>query len=405
MSFRVALSGLNAASSDLSVTANNIANANTTGFKGSRAQFADLFATSGLAQPATAVGGGVRLQAVQQEFSQGTINFTNNGLDLAISGEGFFTVSNQGALNYSRDGAFSVDRNGYVVNSDGMRLQGFAPNASGGFNTASMSDINLGVGDSAPSATTEAALGLNLPGDAVVPGVAPFDPTDSDTFNHSTSLTVFDSLGASHALASYFVKTANPNEWELHTTIDGVSTGPATTIEFDSNGQLINPANGEITVPTFALTNGASDLDITVDLGTATQYGDTFAVNNLNQDGFTTGRLVGIQVNEEGIVEARYTNGQTLAISQVAITKFSNPEGLRILGDNVWGETFDSGVAQHVAPGSGGAGLVQAGALEGSNVELTEQLVNMIVAQRNFQANAQMITTQDQVTQTALNIR
>lgn len=398
MTFRIALSGLNAASADLSVTANNIANANTTGFKGSRAQFADVF-NSGQ------IGGGVRLSDVQQQFTQGNINFTSNDLDLAISGDGFFTLSNEGALSYTRDGAFQVDRDGYLVSTGGHRLQGFAPTAGGGFNTGGLSDIQVSTAASSPSPTTSISTGVNLPANAQPPAVAPFDAADPDSFNHSSAVTVFDSLGDSHTLNSFYVKTANPNEWEVHFTLDGNPVGGANAAIFDTAGILTTPATGALTLPATPLTNGAADLNLEFDLSDATQYGDTFGVNSISQDGFTTGRLVGVEVTDTGIVQARFTNGQSTPLGQVAMTNFANPQGLQPLGDTAWAESFESGSAQRGAAGTGGIGTIQSGALEASNVDLTEQLVAMITAQRNFQSNAQMITTADQVTQAALNIR
>jgi flagellar hook protein FlgE len=248
MTFRIALSGLNAASAELSVTANNIANANTTGFKSSRAQFSDLFASNGLGISGTQVGGGVKLSSVQQQFSQGNVNFTANSLDMAISGDGFFALSNEGALSYTRDGAFQVDNEGFLVSTEGLRLQGYAPAAGDGFNTAALTDIQLGASDNAPGATTAIKMGLNLPSTAVEPTVTPFDPTDADSFNQSSALTAFDSLGTAHTLTSYFVKTANPNEWEVEMALDGVSVGPPTLATFDSNGVLSSPA-GNVTIP------------------------------------------------------------------------------------------------------------------------------------------------------------
>ncbi len=405
MTFRIALSGLNAAASELSVTANNIANANTTGFKESRAQFADLFNSSSVGLADIQVGGGARLAGVQQMFTQGNVNFTSNALDMAISGDGFFTLSNEGALSYTRDGSFSVDRNGFLVSKEGARIQGFAPTVGGSFNTAALSDIQLSTSSSAPQATSLLTTTLNLPANAAEPSAAPFDPTDADSFNHSSAVTVFDSLGDSHTLTKFFVKTANANEWEMQVALDGNVVGGATLVTFDSDGQLLTPANGDLTLPPIALSNGAADLEVDIDLDGVTQYGDTYSVNSIRQDGYASGRLVGVEVNEEGIVQARFTNGQTTALGQLAMTRFSNPEGLQALGDTAWAETFDSGSAQRGVAGSSGFGGVQSGALEASNVDLTEQLVNMITAQRNFQANAQMITTADQVTQAALNIR
>lgn len=405
MPFNLALSGINAASKDLNVTANNIANVNTTGFKGSRAEFADLFAVSLQGVSDTATGNGVRLANVAQQFSQGNVNFTNNSLDMAINGEGFFTVSDNGQLKYTRAGAFSADRNGYVVNSAGDRLQVFPPVGNGTFNTGSLADLQLSTAESPPAASTSAALGLNLPADATPPTNGTFDPTDSQSFNQTTSMTVFDSLGASHTMTTYFVKQSAANTWDSYSYIDGNAVGGANTLTFGTDGSLSSPANGAVALPAWAPANGAAPLNLTLDYSKATQFGNSFGVNSLSTDGYATGRLTGINVDPTGVVLARYTNGQSLPLGQLALARFDNPQGLQQLGDTSWGETFASGQPVRGAAGSSSLGAVQAGALESSNVDLTKQLVNMITAQRNFQANSQMISTADKITQTIINIR
>ena len=406
MSFRISLSGMNAASADLNVTSNNIANANTTGFKQSRAEFGDVFAASAYGLSRNAIGAGVRLAAVAQQFGQGNVDFTGRNLDLAISGQGFFTLSDGGATVYSRAGNFGADRDGFVVNPAGQRLQVYRPNASGiGFDMGRLGDLQLTTGDSAPRATSTVTVQSNLPADAAAPTLTPFDPNDPDTYNRTTSLTVYDSLGAAHSQTLYFVKTANPNEWQLHTAIDGTAVGGAQTLQYSDTGTLLSPSPGQIVLPAYTPATGAAPMALTMDLGESTQFGDSFSLAALGQDGYTTGRLTGIEVSPEGIVNARYTNGVSTPLGQVALTGFANPQGLQPLGDNAWAETFESGQPRRGQAGSSEFGAVQGGALEASNVDLTEQLVNMISAQRNFQANAQMIQTQDQVTQTVINIR
>lgn len=406
MSFRISLSGMNAASADLNVTSNNIANANTTGFKQSRAEFGDVFAASAYGLSRNAIGAGVRLAAVAQQFGQGNVDFTGRNLDLAISGQGFFTLSDGGATVYSRAGNFGADRDGFVVNPAGQRLQVYRPNASGiGFDMGRLGDLQLTTGDSAPRATSTVTVQSNLPADAAAPTLTPFDPNDPDTYNRTTSLTVYDSLGAAHGQTLYFVKTANPNEWQLHTAIDGTAVGGAQTLQYSDTGTLLSPSPGQIVLPAYTPATGAAPMALTMDLGESTQFGDSFSLAALGQDGYTTGRLTGIEVSPEGIVNARYTNGVSTPLGQVALTGFANPQGLQPLGDNAWAETFESGQPRRGQAGSSEFGAVQGGALEASNVDLTEQLVNMISAQRNFQANAQMIQTQDQVTQTVINIR
>jgi len=406
MSMRIALSGMNAASADLNVTSNNIANSNTTGFKQSRAEFGDVFPVSAYGLSRNAIGAGVRLQQVAQQFGQGNIDFTGKSLDLALSGQGFFTLSKQGSTIYSRAGNFGADRDGFVVNPSGARLQVYAPNASGvGFDTGRMTDLQLSTNDSPPAATSDVAAQTNLPADASVPLISPFDPNDPTTYNKTTSLTVYDSLGAAHSQSIYYTKTANPNEWEMRSYIDGTAVGGAQLLQYSGTGALTSPATGRITLPAYNPGNGANAITLTMDVGKSTQYGNSFSVASLTQDGYTTGRLTGIEVSSEGIVSARYTNGVSTPLGQVAVTNFANPQGLQPTGDNAWAETFESGLPRRGQAGSADFGVVQGGALESSNVDLTEQLVNMITAQRNFQANAQMITTQDQITQTVINIR
>jgi flagellar hook protein FlgE len=406
MPFRVALSGLNAASAELNVTANNIANSNTTGFKQSRAEFADMFPVSSYGVASNAAGAGTRLARVSQQFEQGAINFTNNSLDLAMSGEGFFTLSDNGATVYSRAGAFGTDRNGFVVNASAQRLQVFPAIAGGdGFDTARLADLQLSTGDNPPRASTRVTAGVNLPASAEAPATATFDATDPTSYNFTRSVTVYDSLGAAQTANLFFVKGANPNEWNVHAQINGNDVGGANALTFSDSGVLLTPANGEIALPGYTPGNGAADLNLTLDLASATQFGDNFRLAELSQDGYATGRLAGIEITQEGIVQARYTNGQATPLGQIALANFPNPQGLQQLGNGTWGESFAAGQVLRGAGGDSDFGLIQAGALEASNVDLTEQLVNMITAQRNFQANAQMISTADQVTQTVLNIR
>jgi flagellar hook protein FlgE len=405
MTFRLALSGLNAAQADLTVTANNIANTATNGFKGSRAEFAELFSVSPQGVSSNAIGNGVRVSNVAQQFTQGNIDFTDNSLDLALSGQGFFILNDGGALAYTRAGAFQVDNQGYVVNARQQRLQVYPPSDDGQFNTGALTDIQLVTSESAPAATTNVDVTLNLPANATPPTVATFDPANVNSYNNATSLTTYDSLGAAHTATMYFVKTANPNEWTTQLYVDGNAVGTAQTLNYDNTGALTNPANGQIAFPAYTPATGAAAMNMNFDFSDTTQYGGNFTVNAITQDGYTTGRLIGMDIDSTGVVQARFTNGRSLALGQVALANFSNPQGLQQLGDTNWAETFGSGQALRGQAGNSGFGLVQSGALEASNVDITAQLVNMITAQRNFQANAQMISTQDSITQTIINIR
>ena len=405
MPFAIALSGLNAASADLGVTANNVANVNTTGFKSSRAEFSEVFAVGVQSVSSSAAGSGVRLSAISQQFSQGNINFTDNALDLAIAGEGFFVVSDNGARSYTRAGAFGVNNEGFVVNAQGNRLQAYPFAGNGLFNTGTPQDLQLTIGANPPAATTSAQFGINLPADAPIPANPVFDPADPSSFNHTTSVTVYDTLGAAHTATVYFVKDAAANTWNTNVEIDGTTIAGTTPIVFNPDGSLQLPAGGLMPLAAYTPTTGASDINMSLDFGTATQFGGAFGVNSLSQDGFTTGRLTGVSVDAEGVVFARFTNGQSTSLGKLALANFVSPQGLQQLGDTTWGESFQSGDALLGEAGTASFGNIQSGALEASNVDLTAQLVQMITAQRNFQANAQVIETADTITQTVINIR
>ena len=406
MSFRIALSGLDAATADLRTVSNNIANASTVGFKSSRAEFGDVYAVSAQGIASNAIGSGVRLQKVAQQFKQGNVEFTDKNLDLAINGQGFFALSDNGGLAYTRAGDFSVNKNGYVVDPKGRRLQVFpAGTKPGTFNTGSLSDLQLASTLGAPNATSNVTLGLNLPATATPPTTTPFNPADPSSYTTSTAITMYDSLGTAHTATTYYLKTTTPNQWTTYLYIDGnqVTTGgnPSATLQFDSSGRLVSPATGKITYDADS-TTGITPI---LDYSNTTQYGTSFAVNSLTQDGFAPGRLSGINIDGTGVVQARFTNGQSQDLGQVALANFANPEGLQQLGDTSWGETFGSGPRLLGQAGTASFGNLQSGALEGSNVDLSKQLVNMIIAQRNFQANAKVITTANAITQTIINIR
>lgn len=402
MAFRIAVSGLNAATASLDVAGNNIANASTTGFKSARAQFADVFATSNLGSTSDAIGQGVQLAAVSQQFTQGNIAFTNNSLDIAINGEGFFALEDtSGGRSYSRAGEFGVDKDGFVVNPTGQRLVAFQ--AVGGAVTGALGTLQISTANIAPQPTSQMTVGVNLDSSATPPIIA-FDPAINTSFNNSTSTSVFDSLGVDHLATIYFQKTGVAT-WDTHFRIDGDNTQTTTvrTVNFDGSGQLTTPM--PIAYGSYTPTNGAVPFTVNLDYTGSTQLASSFGVNALGQDGFTTGRLNGVDIDETGIVLARFTNGQAQAQGQVALANFSNPQGLQPIGDTAFTETNSSGAALVGPPGTASLGLLQAGALEESNSDLAEQLVNVIVAQRNFQANAQMIQAEDEITQTIINIR
>ncbi len=415
MSFQIALSGLNAASTDLEVTGNNIANSSTNGFKESRAEYADVYASSLQDLSSNSSGRGVKVSRVAQQFSQGSVDFTSNNLDLAVNGEGFFVLEDKnGSLKYTRAGAYSADRNGNVVNAAGDKLQVYpavtGPGGSTAFTTGVLQDLQLPLVSNAPSATANVEASLNLNANDTQPLVA-FNPSAPDpaSYNYSTSLTVYDSQGSTHTATMYFVKTATPNQWDAYFNVDGTNVtaggSPSTTLTFDTSGALTSPAGGNITLDPFTPAGGVAPMNLTWDLGGSTQFGAGFAVNDLDQNGFATGRLNGVDINDEGVVFARYTNGESTVMGKVALAGFNNPQGLRPIGQSNWVETFSSGTVRFGEAGTGNLGLMQSGALESSNVDIATELVDLIIAQRNFQANAKVISTADQVTQAVINIR
>ncbi|HTC54666.1 MAG TPA: flagellar hook protein FlgE [Steroidobacteraceae bacterium] len=408
MSFNVALTGLNAANQDLSVTANNLANVSTVGFKGARAEFADLFSATQSGVSSTAVGNGVAVQEVAQQFSQGDIETTGNNLDLAISGNGFFTLSNNGALEFTRDGEFQVNSAGDVVTASGANLQVYPPLPNGGYNTGGLANLSLSSGESAPNATTTASITANLPADATIPAdVAAFSPTDPNSYNNTTSLTVYDSLGAAHTASLYFSKTAT-NTWMANLYVDGNAVG-SQELDYSPSGALTAPPQGMVTFPDYTqadgLSTGANTMSLTFNFSNVTQYGNNFGVTAVQQNGYTTGLLTGISIDDTGVVQAQYTNGNSVNLGQVAMANFANPQGLEQLGDASWAATNASGQAVQGVAGGSGFGNISSGSLEESNVDTTTSLVDMITAQRAFQANAQMIQTEDQITQTIIGIR
>jgi flagellar hook protein FlgE len=425
MAFDTSVSGILAASADLGIIGNNIANSSTAGFKSSQGEFTDIYAASLLGTPGTAIGQGVALNSVTQDFSQGNIEFTNNSLDLAINGSGFFNLSDGGVATYSRAGAFQLDRDGFIVNASGLQLQGYPTDDEGNL-TGELGPLQLSTALVDPKGTGDASITANLdsrdlPAEAWNPdgaggalnafAVPPVLPK-SDQFNSSTSLTVYDGLGNPHVLSIYFAKGAGDNTWEARTAIDGVEIGGATAIPFEANGQLaeenkpllLNIADWQ-PINANGVANGAAAQAFSVDLSSFTQFGASFAVSTVQQDGYTTGQLRGLEIDDTGVLFTRYTNGQSRQQGQIAVASFTNPNGLQPVGDTSFVETFSAGSPTVTTPGLSGTGLLQSGALESSNVEITSQLVRMIIAQRNFQANAQMIQTEDAVTQTVINLR
>jgi len=403
MAFSQGLSGLNAASKALEVIGNNVSNANTVGFKQSRAEFADVFAASLSGAGATQIGIGTKIADVAQQFTQGNITATNNTLDVAINGAGFFRLSNNGAITYTRNGQFQMDKNGYIVTSDGKRLMG---NSADNLNGSSPVEIQIDTSDLQPVASQEitGTLNLNSASPNIDQAVTPFSSTDPTSYTNSTAITVYDNLGNSHNVQNYYVKTA-ANTWSVYTTVDGTDVTPTPTPSMVFNAGGYDSTNSSVTPVTFTPTTGGATMNISFDYSTSTQYGSSFSVNKLSQDGYSSGRIASFTIGDDGIIQGRYTNGQSKDLGRVILANFVNPNGLQSLGGNQWMASYESGDELIGAPGSSTLGVLQSSAVEDSNVDLTAELVNMITAQRIYQANAQTIKTQDQVMQTLVNLR
>lgn len=401
MALNTALTGINAAQSDLNVIANNIANANTTGFKGSRAEFADVFAVTGLNLNSTATGSGARLQDVAQQFAQGDIETTNNSLDMAISGNGFFVVNDGSGVQYTRAGDFKKSPDDYVQTNSGARLQVYPPNGLGGFDTSTLTDLKLLSSQSNATATSLVTMNSNLPASAAVPATA-FSTTDATSFNAATPVTVYDSQGGSHQATVYYVKTAT-NAWDAHLYVDGNDAGTQ-ALTFDTSGNLATPVGGNLAFNPINLGNGANPLTLSVNVTNTTQFGTDYSAGAINQNGFEAGTLSNIDIDSKGVVTAYYSNNQSTQLGQIAIANFSNVQGLRQVGGTTWAASGDSGSAVMGAAGTGTFGDLQSGALESSNTaDTTAQLVNMIKAQRNYQANAQVLTTDNTLATSLFN--
>lgn len=409
MAFQQGLSGLNAAARHLDTIGHNVANASTVGFKASRAEFSDVYATTVYGVSNVSPGIGVEVGAIAQQFAQGAITTTNNSLDLGINGGGFFRMSENGTITYTREGQFKLDKNGYIVNASGKRLTGYPVDKNGVVTNGTAQDLKLESTDISPKATTSAVVRVNVDARAQIPA-ANFNVTDAKTYDGGTSVSVFDSLGREHVMAMYFRKTGE-NTWEVHGTLDGdpLNGGNALgTLKFNTNGTLDTNAGAttspfEVTVPMGADAGG--DQKITMDFSDTTQFGTNFTVAHQEQNGNGSGKLAGFSVGRDGSLMARYTNGMTVSKGRVALANFTNPQGLQPLGGNQWGETADSGAPLVGSPQTGTLGSIQSGALESSNVDLTQELVNMITAQRVYQANAQTVRTHDQLLQTIVNLR
>ncbi|MFN4264167.1 MAG: flagellar hook protein FlgE [Aquabacterium sp.] len=456
MGFQQGLSGLNVSSRNLEVIGNNVANSGTYGAKASRAEFADMYAAALTGAGANTVGIGATVAAVSQQFTQGNITTTDSPMDMAINGNGFFQVTDGNKpVMYTRNGQFKVDREGFIVNNQGHKLLGYQANLQGTIVSGAATPLQLPTSGIAPNATDEITLEMNFDSRQAVPTQTPIDFTDPRTYNFSTSQTVYDTKGQAVSLNYYFVKQApvnpadptEPETWNMFATANGTPLindggspalpmrvasitypssggtatntggvtsqyGAGTISTYDGAGNVLNTvANGIFTlpdIPAATLTGGAITQPITgisIDMSQSTSYGANFSVTNLGQTGYAPGQLSSISIDSSGVIMARYSNGQSKPAGQVELATFRNPQGLQPQGGNEWSTTYASGDPIVGIPGSGNLGQLQSGALEESNVDLTGELVNMMVAQRAYQANAQTIKTEDQVLQTLVNLR
>lgn len=400
MGFSQALSGLNAAATNLDVIGNNIANSQTVGFKGSRTQFSDVFASS-------QVGLGTRVAAIVQDFSTGTLETTGRAMDLAIDGDGFFRMLQNDQVVYSRNGQLNVNAEGYIVNAQGARLTGYPAGAQGG---GTLIPLQVPSEAMEASATSSVDVTLNLDGRVDPAPTAPFNAEDPDTYNYANNVTLYDSQGNAHNATLYFTKTGD-NTWEMRMAVMNQSTGgleesTEQNITFDSNGKITAATAGNLPFAfSFNGSNAVDNIDLELDLNGTTQFGDDFDLKAAVQDGHASGALVGIAIDKQGRIIGNYSNEQSRELGTVALARFSNMEGLQPAGDNAWMETTESGQPLLGAPGTGQYGRIEAGTVETSNVELTKQLVDLIIAQRTYQANSQTVKVQDEVLQTAVNMR
>lgn len=432
MAFQQGLSGLNASSRALDVTSNNIANASTVGFKTAATHFADVYAASLTGSGASQVGIGTSAAAIVQQYTQGNITTTSNSMDVAINGGGFFRMAQDGAVTYSRNGQFHVDAKGFIVNDATDNLTGYPADANGKITPTTPIPLQISTQSIKPQATGSTSEGVRAqlqldstkkqptnPWVAPVGVVAP----ETNTYNYSTAITTYDTLGNPHTMTMYFVKEATVGDWTVHLQVDGTGEGNVTTgsipLQFDTNGKLTTPLapvnvsvdlTGVVTDlqtadPLYPPNAATSPLAFSLDFSGTTQYGSNFSVNKLTQDGYASGNLAGLSIGGDGVIQGNYSNGQTKNLGQIVLANFTNPNGLQAIGNNAWVETSASGQPMVDAPDTGVLGVLQSGAVEDSNVDLTGELVNMIVQQRNYQANAQSIKTQDQIMQTLVNIR
>jgi len=408
MGFGQGLSGLNAASQDLDVIGNNIANAGTVGFKASSASFADVYASS-------RVGLGAQVSRVNQRFTIGTVEATGNQFDMAIDGaKGLFRLQDEsGAMLYSRNGEFFPNKDLFLTNAQGHRLTAYNVDTNGAPGNV-LGPVRIPTAATQPEATANITFAANLDSSqpAIDAAAKPFNPDDATTYTNSRSVTVYDSLGNEHQLTQYFVKrpdVGGNSQWEVH--YSGGSTlnvtTPAQTLSFNANGVLVDPTGlvpVDATVNTSGTGSPAAPLAINLSYLGSTQFNAPFS-QQFSVDGHTAGEFVGISFDANGAIQANYTSGKPKILGYVALADFNNLQGLQPVGGNAWVETSASGQPMVGTPGTNGLAKLKGQAVEKSNVEMGQELVKMIIAQRTYQANAQTIKTQDQVLQTLITMR
>jgi len=416
MSLLVELSGVQAAQTDIDTIGNNIANVSTTGFKGSTPDFSDIYASSlaGTSGAEAVPGQGVNTSSISQLFTEGTINQTGNPLNAAINGNGFFQLQTSSGIAYSRSGNFQLNSTGFLINDTGAKVMGFTPagSASGSTSSSPVQPIQVSDGNIEATATSSLALNLNLPStDAAINTVAtPFAVGNANSYDESTTTSVYDSLGVSRTLTTYFTQvsgSASPDLWATHWQLSDSAGAPLTsgagpTLTFNSGGQL---TAGSGTINVHHLPNGAADLAINIDYSGSTLTNLAFGVNSMSNDGNGAGQFTGVQIAANGEITGQYSNGVTQVFGTVALANFANPQGLIPTSNNIWLASLASGVPILGAPGTSSLGSLQSGAIEGSNVDLSAQLVNLISAQQAYQANVQGINIEQQNLQRLLTIQ
>ncbi|WP_298774689.1 flagellar hook protein FlgE [uncultured Shewanella sp.] len=400
MSYNIALSGLQATTQDLNTISNNISNASTVGFRGGRSEFAAIY-NGGQA-------GGVNVMSTTQNFSTGgTLSYTGRELDLGIQGDGFFVLSGQdGSTLYARAGMFNQDANGYVVDPAGNRLQGYPVNAAKQLQNGNISDLQIQSGNLAAKATTSVGIASNLDGtaDIIDPIAIPFDANNGSSFHSSTTIILNDSQGGEHALTEYHVKTAD-NAWTINYMMDGEVVG-TNNLTFNNDGTLNTVGTNALSITSGTHPNiiaGVEDLNFSLSYTNMTQNKSAYNNSSLSQDGYSSGELNGIRLDENGMLYGTYTNGQEQLQGQVVLADFNNPNGLTPVSNNAWAATNQAGQAVIGSPTTGTLGGVTSGYLEGSNVDTTAEMVNLMTAQRNYQSNAKVLDANSTMQQALLN--